>query len=119
MTEKKLYTCDICKTDYANKADAQKCEKEHCKCAGITDFRIHAHQKYPHKIEVTFSDGTKHWYRQQLGELNNDITYFYGATLYGRDKEDVLRISKVKWSEKLHPTYATNLNRVKDYITGM
>ena len=64
MTEKKLYTCDICKTDYANKADAQKCEKEHCKCAGITDFRIHAHQKYPHKIEVTFSDGTKHWYRQ-------------------------------------------------------
>ena len=74
MTEKKLYTCDICKTDYANKADAQKCEKEHCKCAGITDFRIHAHQKYPHKIEVTFSDGTKHWYRQQLGELNKDLT---------------------------------------------
>lgn len=26
MTEKKLYTCDICHTDYANKADAQKCE---------------------------------------------------------------------------------------------
>lgn len=50
---------------------------------------------------------------------NNDITYFYGATLYGRDKEDVLRISKVKWSEKLHLTYATNLNRVKDYMTGM
>lgn len=73
MTEKKLYTCDICKTDYANKADAQKCEKEHCKCAVITDFRIHAHQKYPHKIEVAFSDGTKHWYRQQLGELNNDL----------------------------------------------
>ena len=73
MTEKKLYTCDICKTDYANKADAQKCEKEHCKCAGITDFRIHAHQKYPNKIEVAFSDGTKHWYRQQLGELNQDL----------------------------------------------
>lgn len=27
MTEKKLYTCDICHTDYANKTDAQKCEK--------------------------------------------------------------------------------------------
>lgn len=50
---------------------------------------------------------------------NNKIAYFYGAVLYGRDKEDVLRISKVKWSEKLHPTYATNLNRVKDYMTGM
>ena len=27
MTEKKLYTCDICKTDYANKADAQNAKK--------------------------------------------------------------------------------------------
>ena len=27
MTEKKLYTCDICKRDYANKADAQKMRK--------------------------------------------------------------------------------------------
>lgn len=50
---------------------------------------------------------------------NNNIAYFFGATLYGRGKEDVLRISKVKWSPKLHPTYATNLNRVKDYMTGM
>lgn len=50
---------------------------------------------------------------------NNNITYFHGAVLYGRDKEDALRISKVKWSKELHPTYATNLNRVKDYMTGM
>lgn len=39
MTKKELYTCDICYTDYVNKADAQKCEKEHCKCVEITDVR--------------------------------------------------------------------------------
>lgn len=64
MTKKELYTCDICHTDYANKADAQKCEEEHCKCLDVTDFRILAYQKYPLKIEVKFSDGTKRWYRQ-------------------------------------------------------
>lgn len=52
-------------------------------------------------------------------DKNSKITYFHGAVLYGRDKEDVLRISKVKWSEKMQPAYATNLNRVRDYMTGM
>ena len=64
MTKKELYTCDICHTDYAKKADAQQCEKGHCKCTEITDTRYNAHFNYPHKIEVKFSDGTKHWYRQ-------------------------------------------------------
>ena len=64
MTKKELYTCDICHTDYANKADATDCEKGHCGCVEITDYRINAHAKYPHKLEVKFSDGTKHLYRQ-------------------------------------------------------
>ena len=64
MTKKELYTCDICHTDYANKADAQKCEKEHIGTCGMPEIRIHAHEKYPHKILVSFMDGTKHWYRQ-------------------------------------------------------
>lgn len=29
MTEKKLYTCDICHTDYADKENAKKCEQNH------------------------------------------------------------------------------------------
>lgn len=29
MTEKKLYTCDICHTDYADKEKAKECEKNH------------------------------------------------------------------------------------------
>ncbi len=28
MTEKILYTCDICKTDYASKEKAIECEKK-------------------------------------------------------------------------------------------
>lgn len=38
--------------------------EEHCGVVQVTDYRIHAHCKYPHKLEIKFSDGTKHWYRQ-------------------------------------------------------
>lgn len=65
MTKKELYTCDICYTDYREKADALKCEKEHLKCVKITDTIYNAHFELPHKIEVEFSNGTKHWYMLQ------------------------------------------------------
>ena len=29
MKEKKLYTCEICHTDYADKENARECEKNH------------------------------------------------------------------------------------------
>lgn len=64
MTKKELYTCDICHTDYPVKEDALKCEKEHFKGIKITDARYNAHYKFPYKIEVEFSDGTKCWYKQ-------------------------------------------------------
>lgn len=63
MTEKKLFTCDICHTDYAKKEDAVNCEKEHCKIGKIADMRCTPHMKYPHKISVEFSDGTRRWYK--------------------------------------------------------
>lgn len=63
MTEKKLYTCDICHTDYASKEDAKRCEKKHSACLEIHDTRYIALCKYPAKIEIVFADGTKHWYR--------------------------------------------------------
>lgn len=31
MKEKKLYTCEICNTDYADKEKAKQCEKGHIK----------------------------------------------------------------------------------------
>lgn len=38
MTEKRLYTCDVCHTDYANKEDAKRCEKQHCISTVIKDL---------------------------------------------------------------------------------
>ena len=29
MKEKVLYTCEVCRTDYANKAEAKRCEESH------------------------------------------------------------------------------------------
>lgn len=63
MTEKKLYTCDICHTDYNSKEAAQKCEKEHKRIDTVKDFRYNAHSPYPTKIHVKFTDGTTQWYR--------------------------------------------------------
>lgn len=63
MKIKTLYTCEICRTDFAEKKEAEKCEKEHVNPKMIYDFRVQAHGKYPTKIEVEFADGSKHWYR--------------------------------------------------------
>lgn len=60
---KKVYICDFCNTEYANKEDAQKCENEHIIIDEIWTYKICAHQKYPHEIEVCFADGTHRWYK--------------------------------------------------------
>ena len=61
------YICPISgiyTVEFSNKEDAIKCEEEHFGVVHVTDYRIHVHCKYPHKLEIKFSDGTKHWYRQ-------------------------------------------------------
>lgn len=60
MTKKELYTCDICRTDYANKKDAMKCEKSHVKVKEIDSCRyLNASQngKCPQSIIVKMEDG--------------------------------------------------------------
>lgn len=64
MTKKELYICDICHVDYDNEEDALDCEKGHLKIIKITDARYNPCSKFPYKIEVEFSDGTKHLYKQ-------------------------------------------------------
>lgn len=59
MTKKELYMCNICHTNYCNKEDVLKREKDHLKCVKITDARYNAYLGLPYKIEVEFSDGTK------------------------------------------------------------
>lgn len=63
MKIKKLYTCDICGTDYADKENAAKCEKLHKLVSEIKDTRYSAKYAYPHKILVKFKDGHEIWYK--------------------------------------------------------
>ena len=66
MKQKTLYTCEICHTDYSDKEDAKRCEKNHKTLAkaqsmiaeykpiGLIDNGI------PHKIKIKF-EGVDGW----------------------------------------------------------
>lgn len=65
MKEKRLYTCDICNTDYANKEDAIKCEKNHKlleKATIVGEYKSVGMipSGEPYKIRVKFP-GTCNW----------------------------------------------------------
>ena len=65
MTERKLYRCDICGTEYANPKDAQQCEAYHIFPAKgvkqIKSFFKSMNQtscdEYPYKVVITMNDG--------------------------------------------------------------
>lgn len=65
MKEKKLYTCEICNTDYADKEAAKKCEKNHKlleKATIIGEYKgmgMHPSGK-PYKLRVKFP-GSNDW----------------------------------------------------------
>ena len=66
MTEKKLYTCDICHTDYADKDKAKKCEQNHKlleKATIIGEYKSmnSITNGIPNKIKVKFS-GNDEWF---------------------------------------------------------
>lgn len=65
MKKKVLYTCEICCTDYAEKSEAEQCEKQHERIKGIHSFCVNAHAKYPFRVEVQFADGNTFWYSRQ------------------------------------------------------
>ena len=60
MKEKKLYTCEICNTDYTDKEKASKCEKTHKLLETATivgeyqPITVNT-QGLPHKIRVKFN----------------------------------------------------------------
>lgn len=65
MKEKKLYTCEICNTDYADKEKAKDCEKTHKSLETATIIGEYQPitvntQGTPHKIKVKFK-GTDTW----------------------------------------------------------
>lgn len=66
MTEKKLYTCDICHTDYADKDKAKKCEQNHKLLGKATIIGEYKSMNsitngIPNKIKVKFP-GSDEWF---------------------------------------------------------
>lgn len=68
MKEKTLYTCECCHTDYARKADAEKCEANHKKKFKIVHQRFLPYSLdqsgFPISIEVQDKDGRKVVYKR-------------------------------------------------------
>ena len=71
MKEKKLYTCEICHTDYANPEDAEACEGSHkptwgegFKVEGVYQPKKRCPDGIPGMLWVTFSDGSRILYRE-------------------------------------------------------
>ena len=63
MKEKVLYTCEVCHTDYADKAGAEMCERNHKRKLKIVDKRYltRAQDKsgFPITITIQSEDGTQ------------------------------------------------------------
>lgn len=68
MKEKVLYTCEVCHTDYADKAEAKRCEESHKKKLKIVDSRYLARAQtligFPITITVQSEDGIRVTYKR-------------------------------------------------------
>ncbi len=68
MKEKVLYTCEVCRTDYADKAEAKRCEESHKRRLKIVDSRYLARAQtlsgFPTTITVQSEDGTRATYKR-------------------------------------------------------
>ena len=78
MREKKLYVCEICGTEYADKRKAEECETAHVKPKRLTKkMKFHAYgsgrdpalasyqpEPYPDWIDIEMSDGNTVRYKR-------------------------------------------------------
>ena len=76
MKEKRLYTCEICNTDYTDKEKAKECEKAHIKPIEICEpMKYHSiyhkddifsskGKNYPDWITIKFEDSSEHKYKR-------------------------------------------------------
>lgn len=68
MKEKVLYTCEICHADYADKAGAERCERNHKKKLKIVDKRYLTRAQdmsgFPISITIQSEDGTRATYKR-------------------------------------------------------
>lgn len=59
MKELKLYMCEICNTQFKEKASAMNCEKSHRKFMQIVGHRFTKGTEYPHSVTIEFENGKK------------------------------------------------------------
>lgn len=68
MKEKVLYTCEVCRTDYANKAEAKRCEESHKRKLKIVDSRYLTRAQdmsgFPTAITVQLEGGARATYKR-------------------------------------------------------
>nr|DAM77920.1 MAG TPA: hypothetical protein [Caudoviricetes sp.] len=68
MRERVIYTCEACRTDYADKEEAMRCELSHKKKLKIVDSRYLAHfqlgSDFPYAITVQSEDGARATYKR-------------------------------------------------------
>lgn len=68
MKEKVLYTCEVCRTDYADKAETKRCEESHKRKLKIVDSRYLARAQtligFPITITVQSEDGIRVTYKR-------------------------------------------------------
>lgn len=66
MKEISLWKCEVCGTEYKEKAACKKCEERHKKGGKIVKMRYLPYTSdqsgYPNKITVEFEDGVKKIY---------------------------------------------------------
>ena len=68
MKEKILYTCEVCSTDYADKAEAKRCEENHKRKLKIVNLRYLTRAQdlsgFPTTITVQSEYGTRVTYKK-------------------------------------------------------
>lgn len=68
MKERKLYMCEICGTEYAERFAAEQCEKNHKKAKKIRNCRYLSRKQnetgIPVAVEVEMSDGSVFWFKR-------------------------------------------------------
>lgn len=66
MKEEKLYRCEFCNTQYADKKVCETCEKNHKKIKDVKAVKYLSIKNdktgIPNKILVTFDDGEEYMY---------------------------------------------------------
>lgn len=67
MKELKLYQCELCRTQYADKNEAKRCEEYHVRDLKIDSFLYkgmnETSEKFPVKIWVKAKNGEERMYR--------------------------------------------------------